>query len=388
MSLRTGSRGQPVLVMSAIMGLWVAGRGLCWPGPALSEPYPRSPIRLVQAGTGVGVARLAVAGGACAGPGAGFVAGGRRPAAVIGGAGVGVGPGLAATGGARGEASGGAPISPGLAASHPMLLMAAVSRRPLPGALQQAQARRLAPPGFAALPGAGVAPLPPEPPGTSAPATRRWSGDAWLMLRRGGDGAALASGLPTYGAAQAGGVLRYNLAPGSGFRPTVFALAYGALNGSGEREVGLGLSARPVPGLPLRVMAGGRLSHFTTGADHLRPAVTLVTELYPFALPAGARGEFYAQGGYVGGASATPFVDSQLLLNRRLARLGPLALEAGGGVWGGAQKGANRLDLGPGASLRLSDGHLGGRLSFDWRFRVSGNALPDSGPVLTMAAGF
>src|SRR5690606_21417691 len=105
-------------------------------------------------------------------------------------------------------------------------------------------------------------------------------------------------------------------------------------------------------------------------------------------LPLGARGELYLQGGYVGGEFATAFVDGQARIERPLGRLGETELTAGAGAWGGAQKGAARLDIGPSAALtfRLGDGR--GRVAADYRFRVVGEAEPASGPALTLSAGF
>jgi len=61
----------------------------------------------------------------------------------------------------------------------------------------------------------------------------------------------------------------------------------------------------------------------------------------------------------------------------------------GGGVWGGAQKGAARLDIGPSATMTIGLGEsAAARLGLDWRFRVAGDAAPASGPALTLSAGF
>jgi hypothetical protein len=225
--------------------------------------------------------------------------------------------------------------------------------------------------------------------GSARPALPRWSGDAWALLRR--DGNVLPVGsllLPSYGANQVGAVLRYRLAPASGYKPTVYARAYGALNGSGEREVAAGLSARPLPAVPLVAMAEGRLSRFDNGASHLRPAVTLVTELPPVMLPGALRAETYAQGGYVGGTGATPFVDGQFRLERIVQKLGRTEWRLGGGVWGGAQKSAGRLDVGPTATVAFASARAGAHVSVDWRFRLAGDAMPGSGPAVTLAAGF
>ena len=60
--------------------------------------------------------------------------------------------------------------------------------------------------------------------------------------------------------------------------------------------------------------------------------------------------------------------------------------ELGAALWGAAQPGASRLDLGPDLSVRLPVAHL--RLSADWRFRIAGDAAPGSGPALTLGADF
>ena len=57
----------------------------------------------------------------------------------------------------------------------------------------------------------------------------------------------------------------------------------------------------------------------------------------------------------------------------------------GGGMWGGIQPGLSRFDAGPRLSYQL---RLGLRAHLDYRFRVTGNAEPRSGPALTLAAGF
>jgi len=220
-------------------------------------------------------------------------------------------------------------------------------------------------------------------------AVRRWSADGWVLWRRGSTGAP-AGGLltPSYGASQAGAVLRYRLAPGSGHRPAAYLRATAALNGSNEREAALGLSARPFARLPVVLAAEARFTS-TPGSHMVRPAAFAVTELPPFALPLGLRGEAYGQAGYVGGRFATGFADGQLRVDHRLVRLGKGEMRLGGGVWGGIQKGASRVDAGPSLSIGQP---LGGpaamRLAADWRFRIAGKAAPGSGPAVTLSAGF
>ena len=269
------------------------------------------------------------------------------------------------------------PLSTQVASAHALLWMAAVSQMPLLDGMPLA----------AAMP-------PTAAPARAIPAHMpRWSGDGWLLVRGGGQGFGPAGSLPTYGASQLGAVLRYRLDAGaSRFRPALYTRISGALSGPagpfGEREAALGLSARPLPGVPVRVMIEGRVSRFASGVTRLRPAASVVSEVAPIALPLSTRAEFYAQAGYVGGPAATAFVDGQFRLDHRITRLGPAELRGGAGAWGGAQSGSARLDVGPGLTLQANTGSAAARLAMDWRFRLAGNAAPASGPAVTLSAGF
>jgi hypothetical protein len=279
------------------------------------------------------------------------------------------------------------PIPARLTAGHQLLWMAALSNLPLPRGLVPRPAGLLTPaarmPAASPMSSSAVA----SPP--AAFRDSRWSADAWLMLRRGGTVPSVGGLAPaTYGASQAGAVVRYRLAPTSRHRPTLYLRGSAALNGSREREVAVGASARPIAGLPVATAVEARVNHQPSGT-RVRPAAFAYTELPPIALPGQARAEFYAQAGYVGGNFASAFADGQLRVDRPVAQVGRGELRAGGGAWGGAQKGASRLDLGPTATVGMPLGERGGaRVGIDWRFRVAGDAAPSSGPALTLSAGF
>ena len=270
---------------------------------------------------------------------------------------------------------------PRLAAAHQLLYLAALGRLPLPASL----ALIAAPPQAAQAPHPVLTALP-------TPTSRRWSGDAWLLVRRGSGGLAAASGFPAYGASQAGGVIRFALAPASPHAPQAYLRVSRAIGGFDESELAAGLSARPFADLPLRLLGEARVQR-SAGVTRVRPAASLVSEFPPLRLPLGIAGEAYVQIGYaaapIGGRrGATPFFDVQAIADHKLASVGPAELRLGGGVWSGGQKGAARLDLGPRASLRLATGPATSRLALDWRFRMAGNARPASGPTLTLSAGF
>ena len=215
---------------------------------------------------------------------------------------------------------------------------------------------------------------------------RRWSADGWVLWRK-DTTTPILTGRPSYGRSQAGAVARFDLRPSSNMRPQAYVRATTALAGRRDVEGALGLSARPLGRVPVRVAAEMRLADRPEGRE-LRPAVYAVTELPPVSLASGFEAEVYMQGGYVGGTYATAFVEGQARIDRSIMDEGQFDLRAGGGAWGGAQKDARRLDVGPSASLRFPIGDARGRLAADYRVRVAGDAQPSSGPALTLSAGF
>ena len=377
MSEAAAFRGQPLLVLAALLGAWLALRVALWqPGldaallvaPKLAE-LPLHLAREPDAGFNLPVvrarARLALADA-------------RRP----------VRPALRVPWRVPSTIrAGGEPLRPSAvqaAVGHSLLLAAGLSQMDLPPMLAAAYfgVTRPSRPGVPAA--ASLEPGLPQhaPPNAGA----RWSGDAWLMVRQ-DTTAGVASGRPSYGRSQAGGVVRYRLAPSSGHAPQAYVRASSALAGPLERDLVAGISARPAPRVPLRVALEARVTQTGRGTE-LRPAAIAVTELPVARLPHGVRGEAYVQGGYVGGAFATAFVDGQARAERTVAWLGDTEVSAGAGVWGGAQKGAARLDLGPTAAVSFRVGETRGRVAADYRFRVAGDAEPRSGPALTLSAGF
>lgn len=217
----------------------------------------------------------------------------------------------------------------------------------------------------------------------------RWSMDAWTLYRGYGDKTPAKGTLPaTYGASQAGGVLRYRLAMNDPRKPSAYLRTTSTLGALTETTLALGLSARPLASVPVIVALEGRGIE-QNGKHRFQGALMAVTELPPIALPGDLRAEVYGQAGYVAGRYATPFADGQARVDRHLFTLGRNELRIGAGGWGGIQKGASRLDLGPGATVSVPlNAKVFSRLALDWRFRVAGNAAPGSGPAVTFGAGF
>ena len=200
----------------------------------------------------------------------------------------------------------------------------------------------------------------------------RWTADGWLLWRN-GSGEPVAPGVASYGRSQAGVVVRYRLAAG-GVRPEAYARATRTVEGPRQAELAAGLSARPVAALPVRLAGELRVTE-TAGKREMRPAVFAVTELPAARMRSGWRVEGYAQAGWVGGDFATAFADGQVRIDRQVILLGEeQALRAGFAAWGGAQKDAARLDIGPSATIDLDLGDIRSRLAVDYRLRVAGDA--------------
>ena len=380
----TRRRGQPLAVLGFVLAGWVGVRAAVWEPPfALPAPFATqsSPATELTADNGAESARaaspLARPEPAEFAPPRPLATKAEPPLPLAGGTREALSPTPFAPVEHRPEAVAVAVAAtpPRVAAAHQLLYLAALGRLPLP-------------PGLAL----DVPPQPTPPPRLLAAATPRWSGDAWVLLREDSGRLAAASGFPSYGASQAGGVIRYALAPGSPRAPLAYLRLSRAIGGFDEGEAAVGLSARPFADIPLRLLGEARVQR-GSGGTRVRPAASLVSELPPVRLPLGIVGEAYAQAGYAGAPigskrGATPFFDVQAVADRALASAGPAELRVGAGAWSGGQKGATRLDLGPRASLRLDTAPARSRLALDWRFRVAGNARPASGPTLTFSAGF
>jgi hypothetical protein len=384
-------RGQPLLLLFGLLGAWFALRVALWQpsvdGPLFAVPnlvnLPRyrehaaaaGPAEPPAASSDRSVARLTRAAG-------GYAARAAWPAHPMPTV---ARPLLLASFVADRPAGdmAGRPNPVRMAVGHTLLLAAGLSQLELLPALA-AYLQDAAPPA-PGIPAAAplVASLPQHaPPFTGA----RWSGDARLMMRQDAS-TGVAPGRPSYGRSQAGAAVRYRLAPSSGHAPQAYLRASSALAGPLDKDLAAGLSARPLPRVPLRLALEARVSETAQGSE-LRPAALAVTELPPVGLPGGLQAEAYVQGGYVGGRSATAFVDGQGRVERAIARFGEAEVSAGAGAWGGAQKGAARLDVGPTAAVSFRVGDARGRIAADYRFRVAGEAEPRSGPALTLSAGF
>lgn len=220
-------------------------------------------------------------------------------------------------------------------------------------------------------------PPPPEPP--IQPRLDRWQLTSWALLRNQQTGIAGSHSLAPagqLGASQAGMRLTYNI-------DRLLALS-GRLSGAvGQRggEVAAGVRIHPVSGIPVWLTAERRqrIGRFGDGRNGF--ALFLEGGVYQRPLPWRFSLDTYLQTGIVGVKSRDWFVDGAFSVTRPLFG----KYSAGFGIWGGAQPGLSRLDVGPRVTMRL---RRNVKVHFDWRQKVAGNARPGSGPALTLAGDF
>jgi hypothetical protein len=207
----------------------------------------------------------------------------------------------------------------------------------------------------------------------------RWSGSGWLLLRS-DEGDALAPG-GTLGASQAGVRLLWRVAGDPRHPLALAARLYAPVSHRAGAEVALGLDWRPLAVLPLHVVAERRQALGRDGRSAF--ALALYGGISRWPLTGRLRLEAFGQAGVVGARSRDLFADGSARLSVPAGRL-----ELGAGLWGGAQPGAARLDAGPQIGARLPFAGERVRVSAEWRFRIAGDARPDSGPALTVGTDF
>ena len=230
---------------------------------------------------------------------------------------------------------------------------------------------------------AELAPLPDRPRSVSAPVAAappvppkldRLQLSSWALLRGRSTGSTLASG-GTLGGGQAGARLTYAVD-----RSLAAHLRTSSPVGGGRGvELALGARYQPLRSIPLWINAERRQAV----GDYGRSAFALFAEggLYQRPLPWNFSLDAYIQGGVVGINRRDLFVDGAFTATRPLFR----NYSAGFGVWGGAQPGLYRVDVGPRLSMKVRNNI---RVHADWRQRLAGKADPGSGPALTLAADF
>ncbi len=208
------------------------------------------------------------------------------------------------------------------------------------------------------------------------PGIDRLSMSAWATMRREPGSPSLAT-VGQLGGSQAGARLLWRFD-----QRLAASLRSSAPIGGVQRsaELAAGLRYQPFVRIPVAFTAERRQSF---GPDKGLSAFALFAEggVYDRPIIAGFNLDAYLQGGVVGIRDRALFVDGSATLTRPIWR----QFSAGFGMWGGAQPGLERLDVGPRATMRIGRSM---RVHLDYRHRFVGQAAPGSGPVVTLAGNF
>jgi hypothetical protein len=243
-----------------------------------------------------------------------------------------------------------------------------------------------------------MAPDAPEAAGWSADVkrlTRRWAVTGYTLSRGAGSSDPLAAS-PVLGGSQTGAAVVYTLDP-LARRPVAIvgrvaaaAGATGSIDGE-TAEAALGVRVQPLPGVPVAVDLERRfaLGRFARSIFAARLSGGGAGTMKALGRPVNLSG--YGEAGVVGfGADPDLYAGGQARGAMPLFALGRVKRDAGVGAWGAAQRSfgetASRLDLGPSARFDIAPFPFFAQV--DYRARVAGNALPGSGPVLTVAGEF
>lgn len=208
---------------------------------------------------------------------------------------------------------------------------------------------------------------------------------AYSFLRSGSASSSLGGG--QYGGSQSGIIATYSLAR---FRDAegqskLALLVRGAVAHYGpvEREIAAGLRWQPLASAPFTLTAERRFRNARSDAFSVYVAGGKSAEL-----PCEFKLDAFAQAGVVSGKDGGPFFDVNTRAERKLATIGKVPVTLGAGIWGGGQKGIFRIDAGPTIGTEIRLGAVNMRVKADWRFRIAGDALPASGPALTLSTSF
>ena len=222
-------------------------------------------------------------------------------------------------------------------------------------------------------------------PAQSVPAALKRSGidrlqlTSWALLRAQSGGTAgtgsLASG-GSLGASQAGARLTYYFT-----RQIAATLRSSSDVGRRGGEVAAGVRIQPLAGIPVWIDAERRQRVGRYGGGRSAFALFFEGGVYDRSMPLHFLLDAYLQGGVVGLRKRERFIDGGLTVTRPVYK----QFSAGLGVWGGAQPGVYRVDAGPRVTMRVRNNL---RVHVDWRQRLAGNALPGSGPAITLPGDF
>lgn len=209
---------------------------------------------------------------------------------------------------------------------------------------------------------------------------------AWLLLRNGAGSSSLAPA-GQLGASQAGVRMQFDAFDlGTRFGVGLNGRVSGAVGSPHQLEGAAGVYLKLKGSIPSQIIAERR--HNLGGGGRDAFALIFATGIDEKPLGGGFRISGYGQSGIVGVKKKDLFVDGSIRVERKLEVQHLPTFRIGGGVWGAAQAGVTRLDLGPRISTTVETRGIRLNIGAEWRQRVMGNASPGSGPAIVLSTDF
>lgn len=218
---------------------------------------------------------------------------------------------------------------------------------------------------------------------TAVQAASRWSGSTWMFVRERSGSRALAA-IGQLGGSQAGARVRWRVNSGEQLRTALYGRLSSPLDDLDGAEAAIGAEWHPLPGKPIWAAAERRVAIGKQGRNAWSAYVA--GGIWKPGLPMDLTLDGYGQAGVVGAKRGDLFADGAVRLSRPIAsEQGP---RVGAGMWGAAQPGVARLDVGPHARVPIKVAKQPFSISADYRVRVAGDAAPGSGLAVTLASDF
>ncbi len=215
---------------------------------------------------------------------------------------------------------------------------------------------------------------------------RSWSPSlsAWAIVRSSQGSAPLATN-SQLGASQAGfRVVQPLLWPDEALKIGANLRVSTPIGQSLGKEAGLGVTVQRRGRVPIEMIVERRVGFDRGGRNAF--ALIAVAGADDIELAKNTYLSGYGQSGVVGLRARDGFADGAIRIDQAIDR--GKRWRIGAGLWGSAQPGVARLDIGPIVATRQRIGAANTRLAIEYRLRVAGDARPGSGPALSIGTDF
>jgi hypothetical protein len=214
---------------------------------------------------------------------------------------------------------------------------------------------------------------------------KKWSVSGWFVFR---PNEAVANGPANgqlsgsqYGARFQHGLIRVSNSANLNFNLRASA----PIDNANDREVSIGLALKIRSKLPIELILERRVP-IDAGTPAF--AAILATGVNDVRISKAISLNGYLQTGFVTATRIEPFIDGSATIERDIGLGSRSSVRVGAGIWGAAQSSTMRLDIGPLIAAQVPIGNRSLRFAAEWRQRVLGNALPASGPAISISADF